>query len=231
MVLTTLNNLIDGKFDTKNSTEFKSKFTIDELSENVELFRELLLSNTKYDNIFNKTDIPKVFYDACPLFQQVFPSRLQIEVFYATKLGFIYENVPSKLVYLLRLALKLTESPNLAIQALDEKQLAPYLKEEALPRDVTIKQIMANLLGTDFSLLTDTKRKVKYKDFYEVYVENVDRVILLPEDLAGYISSFEDLQNVNYKHDIGVCVYDTPIRTLGGRVGITFHEYDLRRCF
>lgn len=228
MTLIAVNKLVDGKFPSDSieaDTNKKVQFTT---QEDLEEFRQYLAINPQFMSLLQMTDSHTEFFKACELLSKVVDKKLQEDLFYAAKLGFTYTDIPSKLVYLLRVAIRKTPSPNTAIESIDKTQLARYLKPGVLPEGITVKQVMTNLIGSDFKLLVPARRKAKYKDFYEVYVENVDRVVLLPETIASQITSRSDLCDINYKENTGVCLCDTPLRSLCGYFGIVKDEFDLR---
>ena len=227
MTILEINRIVEGKYpsDAKPGKPEKTA-TLEQLEE----FKLLLSINDAYLQKLNQTEVAKEFYTACPLLDAVVEDDLKEDLFYATKLGFMYTGIPSKLVFLLKKGLKLVETPNRVIECMDMRLFGKYLKPGVLPEGITIKQILSNLIGTDYKTLTKARRKVKYKDFYEVYVDNTDRVVLLPECIAEQVDSSTDLKNVNYQKDIGVCVYNMPLRTFAGKLGITKDEYDLREC-
>lgn len=226
MTLLEVTKLVEGKYPSEDAKEKKMRFvTQEELNE----FRQYLAIDPAYLEALNNTANSDEFFNACPLFQAI-PKDLREDLFYAVKLGFTYKNVPSRLVYLLRIALREAKSPNLAIEMLNNAQFHKYLKASALPEGVTVKQIMSNLLGHDFKTFTNARKRVEYKGFYEYYVADADRVLILPEDIAKQVSSREDINGLNYKPDVGVCLYDKPLRFFNGRLGITTDEFDLREC-
>lgn len=227
MNLLELNEIVAGKYpnDGGNSKQIRC-ITADEFED----FRAMLTVDPVIRDFFMKTETASEFYEHVELAEKYIDKEIKEDVFYAAKLGFFYEGIPSKLVYILRKAIRKYQSPNLALTAIDTRLIAKYLKPGALPEGITIKQVIESILGKSFDLITQYRRKVRYRDWYEVYVPNVDRVILLPNDLAQLIESLDDLENVNYKKDVGVCVYDIPIRIMGSKVGVTTDEFDLREC-
>ena len=227
MNLLELNSIVAGKY-TEGVGKNKTTRCITE--EEFEDFRAMLSVNPANRDFLNRTETASEFYEHVELADKYIDKEIKEDAFYAAKLGFFYAGVPSKLVYILRKAIRKYQSPNLALSAIDVRTISKYLKEGALPEGITIKNVIESILGRQCELLTSYRRKVKFKDWYEVYVPDVDRVLLLPEDLAKHIESLEDLENINYRKDVGVCVYDIPIRTMGNKVGVTVDEFDLRKC-
>ena len=228
MTLLELNKLIDGKW--AKDVEARKSVIKTATPEQFKTFRKYLAINDAYRDLITKTDSSTEFFESCPLLLSAVDEDVAEDLFYAMKLGFMYNDVPSRLVYYLQKAMRMAESPNLAISMLSGSEMKKYLRPGAIASDITVKQILTNLFGCEFKLLTTATRKVRFNDWYEVYVNNTDRVVLLPEDIAEAVDSREDLKNVNFKENVGVCVYDMPLRTFGNRLGITTDDYDLRGC-
>ena len=227
MNLLELHKIFEGKYIEKREKEEKQ---IQVTEENVIKFRELLMINDSFTEGLNRTESAVEYFKTYELLDKVVSDDLKEELFYIAKTGFFFEGIPSKVVYLLQRAIKKYNTPNNAISSIDIRVLNKYLKKGYLPESVTLKQVMENLIGREFQTLSEARLAVPYKDCIEVYVRNTDRVLIIPNTLEGYFNSREDLESVEYKKNIGVCIQDIPIRTLKNRLGITFNEYDLREC-
>lgn len=191
-------------------------------------FMSYLNINEKYRSVLRSTEYWEEFYECCPLFSNDFDSAIKRDLFYAAKLNFKFTGVFSELTFLIKKAFK-NLTPNVAVTSI--KWQARMFLDGYMPEGVTIKDVMDNIAGQEVKLITDANRKVLAgEDIYEVYVENTDRVIILPKGIADYINSIDDLRNVKFIKDVGVCVYDVPLRTLDNRVGVCLDEYDLREC-
>lgn len=227
MTLLELNDIIAGRYKESVGANAKRR---DLTEEEFEAFRALLNIDDSYGKMLQQTEIASEFYETCPIIETLTDKEIQEDVFYAAKLGYYFVGVPSKLVYILRKAIRQYESPNLAISALDTRVIAKYLKEGALAEGITIKQVIEKLLGTNFELLSDYNRKVQFRTYYEVYIPNTDRVALIPSEIAGYIESYEDLKSLQFDSELGITIHGKPLRTLDGRLGVTVNDYDLREC-
>lgn len=192
------------------------------------LFKKLLKIDNTYSLAFGKTDSANEFYESFELFNQAFDDSIKQDVFYCAKNGYILEGIPGRLVYLLKLAIKSSETPSLAIQSVSALAWGNSLKKGYIEGDLTIKDVLDSLYGYDVRLLTKLQPKVKYEGFSEVYVSNVDRICLLPNSIADQFNTLEDLGNIKYISGKGVCFNDEPLRTFGSLKGITFDEFDLR---
>lgn len=228
MNLIEINNLIRGKFG-RNPKIVKLQECA--TKEDLDFFRSLLAISESYIGSLQRIEVASEFYDAYELFKKSIPVEKQAEMFYAAKLGFVFDNVPSRLVYILNKAIKTYDTVNVAISSIDNRILQKFLDKGSLHPDIIIKDVVDSLYGKDTELITNTNRKVKADDeTYEIYVQNTDRVVVVPADIANCIESREDLENINFKDDLGVCLYDKPLRTFNGRLGITYDDYDLREC-
>lgn len=227
MDLLQLNSIFDGKYTEElKKTDKNRTITIDDFNK----FRELLSINESFQSGLRLTDSSTEYFEAYDLLNMVVADEIKEDLFFTAKLGYFYEGIPSKIVYLLQKAIRSYNTPNNAISSLDIGRVGRFLKKGSLPDGVTLKQIMENIIGSEFQLLTKYRRSVQFKDSVEIYVENTDRVLVLPKDIAVLIESAEDLASVEYVKGVGVCVHGIPIRTLGGKIGLTLNEYDLREC-
>jgi hypothetical protein len=226
MTLLDFNKIVEGKKFLGEETQSLKTLSVEDL----ETFRQYLSIEDSMVSALASTDNAAEFYSAYPILKSLpYDSETRTELFYAAKLGKIYTDIPCRLVYLVSMALRKTPSPNRAFAVLKETNaLYKYLAPGAIKNNITIKQIVEDILKKEIKTVTAARRKVKYQDFYEIYVENIDNVVLVPEGIAECIDSHNDLKAVNYVEEKGVCVYDTPIRTLGGYFGITKNEFDLR---
>ena len=220
-----LADIVNGKYEDKEDVAGKYAYaTLMDLTN----FKHLLKINKVYASSFNKTDSAKEFYENFELFDKAFDKKLQEDVFYGAKLGYLLENVPCRLVYLLKLAAANNVTPSLAVQSVSPIAWGRFLKKGTLPEGIIIKDILDAVFGYDTQLITKTKLKIRYERYSEVYIENVDRICLLPNSIADQFDTIEDLRELKYVPKVGVCFGEVPLRTFDGRNGITFDEFDLR---
>lgn len=227
MNLLELNEIVSGKYkeSIKSGQAEKNRLAAES---DVTLFKEALAINKEYQRGFNITDSAKEFYESYELFNSIFDDCIKEDVFYANKLGYLFEGVPCKLTYILTKSIRANQTPNLALQSVSSLVWGRFLKNGTLREGITIKEILENIYGKNIVLLSEGVRKVKYDDFSEVYVENVDRIVLLPPDIADTLGSIEDLKSIVYKKGLGVCFDSVPLRVYNGRIGIVEDEFDLR---
>ena len=126
-------------------------------------------------------------------------------------------------------AIRKYNTPNNAISAISDQIISQYCAEGALGPDVTLKTVLQNIMGKAYKSLTLSKLAVLNNGVYEVYVSNVDRVLILPKEYEKYLNDLSDLRTVEYVKSVGVCIHGEPFRTLM-RNGITTNEFDLRDC-
>jgi hypothetical protein len=228
MTLLEINEIFNGKF--KTDEESVKPISVMKM-EDWQAFRELLALNETYTDGLRMTENSKEFYEAYPIFDECIPNSVKEDVFYASKLGFFYEGYPCKLVYILREALKRYENVNVAISAIDYRGIQKFIKKGALGEDKTIATIIYSLLGKKVKLISKSRRMVENKPGeFEVYIPNVDRVALLPEDIASRIDNLSDLKSLQYEKNVGIHINGQYLRTFNGRIGITLDDFDLREA-
>lgn len=226
-----INKKASGKYDLSDGT---SKPIATCTDNDVELFRTLLKVNEACTKVFTQTESSKEFFKAVPLIadylKEANKTAVMEDMFYSTKLGFYYEGIPSKLVFILKKSLFKYKTPNAALAAIYPMSIQNFLKQGALPEGITIKTIMEACLSKQIELLSSFKRKVSYEGLCEIYVANTNRVLVAPEEMMRELSSRNDLEAVEYIEGVGVCVKNKLLRTFGGKFGIVTDEYDLRSC-
>ena len=218
-------NIVNG--DYGNAKEVKNtgrRATTDDILQ----FKRLLRIDETYALSFNKTNSAKEFYDSYELFAAAFNDNVKEDVFYGAKLGFILEGIPSRLTYLLKLAIANAPTPSLAIQSVSPLAWGKALDKGYLPEGITIKDVLDELYGYETKLISKTQFKQDHHGFSEIYVANVDRICLLPSKIAGMFGTVEDINMIKYIPGKGVCFGEDPIRLFDGMKGITFDEFDLR---
>lgn len=199
--------------------------------EHVDLFRSILPTSTFVSSLYNNVDDASAFYAQVPELKKLLPPKMATDIFYASKLGYIFEGVPSKMVYVISELFRLGDKDhvNLTLE-MGVQLLANYAAFTYGKDKFTIKDVIENIIGTKVSLLTPDTRKVQAVDSYEVWVENANRVVLLPNDIAKPLSK-DDVKKIEYDSERGLTLSDIPLRTMNNRVGCTLSDFDLRTCF
>ena len=225
-----------------NETLMKKKktvwTTVEYADDDILQFRQMLTINSFIESLFGKTDDCASFIKAVPAFKEVFDSKVVTELFYAVKLGYYCIGVPSKLLYIInKIFGDLGENGNyinLAIES-GKSLLEPYAEYEfdAVQDGEIVKYTVVKLIESrinkTFKLLTDAVPMVKVGEVCEVYVRNVDRVALIPNDIMEGMS-FDNIDSIEYKPRAGIVFRDIPLREFGSRIGVTTDEFDLREC-
>lgn len=214
------------KGDYKESKDVAGRYTL--TTENdLKQFKNMLQIDNSYFEGLKKTDSFKEFYEAYELFEKTFDPKLQEDIFYSTKLGFFFEGVPSRLVYLLKKAIDKNPTPSLALQSISVLAWDRFLKKGSLPEDITIKDVLDAIYGYETKLIDELQLRVRHESFSEIYVKNVDRICLLPNAIADQFD-LKDLDTLEYVPKQGVCFDGVPVRFFDGRNGITLDEFDMR---
>lgn len=224
MLYLDLIEIVRGKYKEKADTEGRYvSASVDDILQ----FKDMLQIDRVYADGFKKTESAAEFYEAYELFDKTFDKRLQESLFYGAKLGFFFEGVPNRLTFLLKKAASTSATPSITLQSVSPLAWGRFLKKGTLPDDICIKDVLDAIYGTETQLVDILQLRVRHREFSEVYVGNVDRICLLPNDIADTLS-IEDLQDVRYVPKVGVCVNNEPLRTFDGYKGITMDEFDLR---
>lgn len=224
-----LNRVISGNYDGRPESKRGPIFVT---KEEVQEFLNIFYTDTFIKSVFDATENYQQFYDTFPWFKKVFEPVKAKELFYAAKCEMIYENVPPTVIFLMRKALMQFEYKyaNVALNRLERKMLEPYMKVGVLPADTTYKDVIENIIGKSVKLITASSPCVDVEGVSELYVPNIDAVALVPTDMLRDISDLEDFNSVVYDKEVGLMVKGQPIRTMGGKVGITKNDLDLRNC-
>lgn len=207
-------------------TDNKYAITQTELAD----FHNYLLIDSEYLRMFSVIELASEFFSVCPLFSSSFSPNKREELFYAEKNKYFMSAVSSKFVYLLRKSLSVYDTPNMALSMLKSQDVVNLLINRT-SSDTTPYNVLCNIIGSAFGLLTTTKRKVKVDDdTYEFYISDADKVAVLPSDIASALQSTSDINSLKYSSSAGITLYDKPIRCMCGHYGITMSDFDLRGC-
>lgn len=217
------NNIIKKGLNTEPVKEYHIN-----LEDFIAAKRLMNINSVEFTAQLNDTDNAYEFYEANEIMRELIPNDKKEEIFYALKLGFFFEGVPTKLTYLLKLGAKAHKYPNVMISSLNANQFDKYLTANHIVGKITILDIINSIYGHKCELLGKYKKRVVNNQAVEYYVPNTDRVLVVSPETAEYLSTAEDINALNYVKDVGVCIRDIPVRTLGGKIGLTVDEYDLR---
>ena len=163
-----------------------------------EMFQEFwdrLCMDDTYKTLVECFEYHKDFFTACPDLAKMYEEDLHQELFYAAKVGYIYEGVPTYLVYMIKQCLKQYPFGNLIIKMIPLPYLNQYLKEEALG-DHSLYDVISQELEAEYSVVTNHHLVSEYQSADELYVQKEDMVALLPKGLIqettqDYLESLE----------------------------------------
>lgn len=222
--------------------EFTTQVMKKQKQQKVEIIPVTSGSITLFDQILDMDDMIKATFDAtesATKFYQIYPDIKEAlkgqdykSIFYAYKLGYAYTGVPNDLAYVLYKSLSGLGKKYVntaifgAFQYLKSYADTQWISEAG---EFTLKDLIDNVYGKHASLITESNPIVKSDDSYELYVGNVDRVALLPDDIGKTIS-FDDAQKIEFDQDKGIMLGTIPLRTFNNRLGVTLDDFDLREC-
>lgn len=184
---------------------------------------------------FNKEENSKNFFNNSKTTLDLLTNKnipgLATDVFYAVKCGKYYKGVSPKLVYLLSQSWSEFKAPNLALTQIDNLLVNALVQKDRLPKDRSIKDVLSAIIGFDFKVLSEVRRKVVTGDIAEFLIGMDDgsfRIAVCNKELISEIDSYDDLLKIKYSQDKGIMFGDIPIRTFGNYIGVTKHDFDLR---
>lgn len=201
--------------------------------EECDLFRGLIAASKTATDMYNGCDDANSFFSVYTDIKKMIGASICNEVFYACKLTYVYDGVPSRLVYIISKMISKcnTAYPNVAINR-TYKLLSKYLSDVYIVggQEFTVKDVIENMFGFGIKLITSSVPKVKSTNCYEVYVRDVERVALIPGDIAR-ILPYAECEKLRFDRQVGIVMTDgTPLRCLNGRLGITKDDFDLTDC-
>lgn len=173
----------------------------------------------------------KVFYAMYPSVREAVGISESVDVFYAYKMGYAYVGIPNKLCFILKHMKSIEpEAYNLGLQRA-QNLIKKYIGDVYCYEDsrISFKDVLDNIYGQSVKLLSDGVRKVQHKGFWEVYIPDIDRVALMPDDIGSALS-FEDCCALKWDKNVGITLNGEGIRFMRGRIGITTNDFDLREC-
>lgn len=193
----------------------------------LEVLNDMLLNIPQVKSLFDETDVAANFFDNIVTFKEM--GLVDEEAFYIRKLKSRMIGVPSRIVYIVNKAIATygKENPNYTLSSVYKYLLKydDYLFENER-KQYTLLDIIYYLFYDNFDLLT--ARRLKAGN--EIYVESVNKVAIVPNDILSII----DVKTVDYDPKLGLtAIYDgqvTPLRIMCGRIGATTDDFDLRKA-
>lgn len=199
-----------------------------------DIFRRIVASSRTMQNVYDMTDDANSFFYMFPDVKKLLGTGTCVEVFYACKLKFVYDGVPSKLVYIVNKMF--SECGTIAVNSAINRTLPllkPYVNDvyNVDGKSVTVKDVIENIAGFPIKLLTSSVPKVKATNCFEVYVRNVERVALLSPAIAKLLP-YAECEKIKFDRELGLVIGDGDVilRCLCGALGIVKNDFDLTNC-
>lgn len=195
-------------------------------------YRRLMNASKSLLHVYETVEDATAFYVMYPSITKIYGSHLANELFYASKLSFLYPGVPCKLSYILNKIFKECGVVHVN-DALSRgvKLVQPFVNDtyQCNGDEITVKDVIENFVGGPVKLLTSSVRKVKAADCSEVFVPNVERVALLPADIANVLP-YAECEKIEFDKQKGLVIGDVIVRCMNNRLGVTKDDFDLRNC-
>lgn len=201
--------------------------TVTELStiEEVQDFKKLLLLSPAIEKNFLSTSSAVEFFKSAPELQKGLSKVKKMDLFYAAKSDMLLEKVPSYIVYFINQAYKKCNYPNLTVSRLSLSLIKEFIS--MLPEGISLLNVLENIAGQRAELFNSAVRKTEFKGVYELYIPNIDKVVIIPKAIADEINTIDDYQSVQYVKGVGVCLGSIPLRVFNGALGIVCNEFNL----
>lgn len=192
-----------------------------------ETLKEVLPAVPRIKQVFDSCESAADFFKAFPTFKTI--GQNDEEAFYRLKLGSKIDGVPSRIVFILKKAIKEsgTEFPNLTLQSV-YKLLVQYDDYFFVNNgiNITLINIVEFVFGKPIKLTTARRLRVDN----EVYVEDANRIAIIPDDILEIVKgdiTFDPNRGLLGEVDGKL----TELRILSDRIGVTFDDFDLRKAF
>lgn len=198
------------------------------------------------DGLYDKSHLQKTsshteFYAANPMMDAFISDwwnkpndRLfKKELFYAMLCEVYVPHIPSELTALFVKTRAACETPNKMIASLDKSRMKKYLTQGFSSDSTMMKQLLDRLWGYDVSLVTKVRPLVTNNGVVEIYIENINDILLCNESIRDILTDVNDVYDLWYSKDKGIVIgeREIPLRTLIHSFGITEDDLDLRRVF
>lgn len=148
------------------------------------------------------------------------------EYYYGLKFGKVTPVVPAKTLYLAGKVLKALGSLNYMCRVLPKSLLNPMFSKGHVAAGSNLLTVLNAIIDPKFKPLSDVNMKVQHGDFYDVFLEDQNNVIMVPSDI-GELLSDSDISSLRF-NGVDVVVGDTPLRFLSNHIGAVASVYDYR---
>lgn len=177
--------------------------------------------------LFNSTEVHSDFYKQAYDANHIVPKNLQKEIFYAAKIGKVYQGVPSYCVYMLKKAWELCDGiPNLIMLVLPLGAIKEFLQEDYFGSGINLCTVIRNVCTTEYNPVSDAHPKNKLNKFGEIYVSSTNMIAAVPLGLFDVITDNNCSKIILGQY--GLELDGVPIRSLANYVGAVASTYDLR---
>lgn len=236
MKLTDINNVILGNVELPKNPRFQNY---------PDLTDEIKDAIVKCEGLYNKEHFTQTmshteFYEANPLmdaflsdYRKIDSRMFKKELFYTMLCETYIPSIPSELTAMLVLTRRKCETPNKMIAALDKSKLKKYVTQQIHENPKIIKEVIDKIWGYEVNLVTSIRRMVTNNGVVEIYIDNINDILLCNPSIRDILSDVDDVQNLWYSKDKGIVIGDNeiPLRTVINSFGIVKNDLDLRRVF
>lgn len=177
------------------------------------------------------------FYNANPMLEAFIKdlhpkdfSMFSKELFYSMLCEVYVPCIPTELVALFLLSRKTSVSPNRMMASIDRRVFKNYMTLNWHNDKQILKKLIDNIWKMDVNLVTKDRPMVINNNIVEIYVSNIDDILLCNSSVLDVLHSTEDVKSLSYSNNLGVVVGDTevPLRTLINKYIIVRNDLDLR---
>lgn len=235
MKLTEVNEILLGNVDLSTGPRFK------DLPDYTEDIKQAL---NQFNGLYNREHLGQTmshveFYEANPMFDYALSDFkpndkvFKKELFYAMLCGTYVQTIPTELVALFVFTRRSCVSPNQMVSALDKTRMKKYLTQRYNHDPKYMKNLLNVIWGYDVNLVTKARLMVTNGNIVEVYIDNINDILLCNMDIRDILSDVNDVANLWYSKEKGIVIGDAevPLRTLIQSFGIVKDDLDLREVF
>lgn len=186
---------------------------------------KVMCSITAIDNL-RLYEVPKQFYESEPDIANFVPKEARAEIFFSMKNGFASPVMPARGLYLIRRAYSLYKIPNLIFKLIPKSELNCMFQENYVGSGYTLYDVVCSICNTAYVPLAEGRYKVKYGNYYEVYIPKTDMVAVLPVDIAEVLE-YSDICNIECDKQ-GLKLGDKYLAFMCNHIGAGDSNYDYR---
>jgi hypothetical protein len=108
-----------------------------------------------------------------------------------------------------------------------------YLTQQFHDNPKIMKEIIDELWGYEVNLVTKVRPMVTNDDIVEIYIDNLNSIVLCNPSIRDILTSVSDVESLWYSKEKGIVVGESeiPLRTMIQSFGIVKNDLDLRKVF